>query len=578
MDSDRHMSPNYDHASIDQLKAKIDFRLKVEKTLGDISTYLVFSSAFEKALEYFLSEIADLFRIYMIDGVVICLFDEPANDEIMVLGWNSDRISNAGIDFNKFPIQNLLWLQKEIRGGLETYLPSGISNPEEAIEEQKYIEENEIQNLIAFPIFTPEYLAGMLILINVTNYHLWQEEDLRTLRMFADILGTSIFRKKTEETLSKSRDFLQSQVQRKTNDLIDEKKRIELILNTIKDGVLVLDEDGIVIIVNETAKEYFHQIFGKELFIGTNLILSEGNAFFTTARELFLSNFPQNISIEPKTGLHLQFVSAKGNYFDVSSIGTIIEFRDITPFVEFDNMRKQFVSTVSHELRTPITVINQSISNYEKYGDRLPEKTKSKLMEAISRNAILLHELIEDLLLVSRIDERRIKFHWQSYNIEKTIFEAITQLEPRAAAKDIEINLMIDIESTMIGDPNRMAQIFRIILDNGIKFSDDGGIINIKGIDSYRGKFNSEDKDGVLVQFDDNGMGISKEDLPKLFDRFFRSQKASHIPGTGLGLGIASDLIKMHKGEIFIESELNQGTSVYLFIPRLSPDQLKANK
>jgi signal transduction histidine kinase len=572
------MSPNYDHASIDQLKAKIDFRLKVEKTLGDISTYLVFSSAFEKALEYFLSEIADLFRIYMIDGVVICLFDEPANDEIMVLGWNSDRISNAGIDFNKFPIQNLLWLQKEIRGGLETYLPSGISNPEEAIEEQKYIEENEIQNLIAFPIFTPEYLAGMLILINVTNYHLWQEEDLRTLRMFADILGTSIFRKKTEETLSKSRDFLQSQVQRKTNDLIDEKKRIELILNTIKDGVLVLDEDGIVIIVNETAKEYFHQIFGKELFIGTNLILSEGNAFFTTARELFLSNFPQNISIEPKTGLHLQFVSAKGNYFDVSSIGTIIEFRDITPFVEFDNMRKQFVSTVSHELRTPITVINQSISNYEKYGDRLPEKTKSKLMEAISRNAILLHELIEDLLLVSRIDERRIKFHWQSYNIEKTIFEAITQLEPRAAAKDIEINLMIDIESTMIGDPNRMAQIFRIILDNGIKFSDDGGIINIKGIDSYRGKFNSEDKDGVLVQFDDNGMGISKEDLPKLFDRFFRSQKASHIPGTGLGLGIASDLIKMHKGEIFIESELNQGTSVYLFIPRLSPDQLKANK
>jgi signal transduction histidine kinase len=572
------MSPNYDHASIDQLKAKIDFRLKVEKTLGDISTYLVFSSAFEKALEYFLSEIADLFRIYMIDGVVICLFDEPANDEIMVLGWNSDRISNAGIDFNKFPIQNLLWLQKEIRGGLETYLPSGISNPEEAIEEQKYIEENEIQNLIAFPIFTPEYLAGMLILINVTNYHLWQEEDLRTLRMFADILGTSIFRKKTEETLSKSRDFLQSQVQRKTNDLIDEKKRIELILNTIKDGVLVLDEDGIVIIVNETAKEYFHQIFGKELFIGTNLILSEGNAFFTTARELFLSNFPQNISIEPKTGLHLQFVSAKGNYFDVSSIGTIIEFRDITPFVEFDNMRKQFVSTVSHELRTPITVINQSISNYEKYDDRLPEKTKSKLMEAISRNAILLHELIEDLLLVSRIDERRIKFHWQSYNIEKTIFEAITQLEPRAAAKDIEINLMIDIESTMIGDPNRMAQIFRIILDNGIKFSDDGGIINIKGIDSYRGKFNSEDKDGVLVQFDDNGMGISKEDLPKLFDRFFRSQKASHIPGTGLGLGIASDLIKMHKGEIFIESELNQGTSVYLFIPRLSPDQLKANK
>ena len=305
--------------------------------------------------------------------------------------------------------------------------------------------------------------------------------------------------------------------------------------------------------------------------------MSKSLGNFTTIRDLFLSKHPQEISIEPKTGLHLQFVSAKGNYSDESSIGTIIEFRDITPFVEFDNMRKQFVSTVSHELRTPITVINQSISNFEKYGDRLPENTKSKLMEAISRNAILLYELIEDLLLVSRIDERRVKFHWQTYNVKKTIFEVITQLEPRATAKELEIILDVNIETPLIGDPNRMAQIFRIILDNSIKYSNEGEKIQVTGLENYQGEYNPEKKEGVLVKFVDNGMGISNEDIPRLFDRFFRSQRVNHIPGTGLGLGIASDLIKMHKGKIFVESELNQGTSVYLFIPRLSTDQLKDN-
>ena len=97
----------------------------------------------------------------------------------------------------------------------------------------------------------------------------------------------------------------------------------------------------------------------------------------------------------------------------------------------------------------------------------------------------------------------------------------------------------------------------------------------LKGLENYQGKYNPENKEGILIQFADSGMGISKEDIPRLFDRFFRSQRVNHIPGTGLGLGIASDLIKMHKGQIFIESELNKGTSVHLFIPRLKSNQIK---
>ncbi len=565
---------SYENSLIKTLEEKIEFRLKVEKTIGDISTYLVFSSNFKMALKYYLSEIADLFHMYMVDGVLVCLFDEPTNDEIMVLGWNSDRISNRDDYFSTFPIYNFKWFQNEIREGHEIILAgnSGILSTGE--QERNYLEEKGVQSLIGFPIFTPEYLAGCIFILNITMAHTWQEEDLRSIRIFADILGTAIFRKKTEETLSKSRDFLQSQVQRKTQDLLDQKRRIELILNTITDGIIVLDDDGKVVIVNQTAKEYFRRIFKKEIIEGVNLILSEGNPFFSTIQKLFFSYFPQEISIEPMTGLFLQFGSAMGNYYDTSSIGTIIEFQDITPFVEFDNMRKQFVSTVSHELRTPITVINQSISNYEKYGNKLPDSTKSKLMEAISRNATLLHELIEDLLLVSRIDERRVKFHWKSYLLDEVILEVLTQLEPRAQSKSIEVHISNNIELPLVGDPNRMSQIFRIILDNSIKYSFEKGSILVTGIEKYKGKYNKENSEGVLVKISDKGMGISDDDLPRMFERFFRSQKVNHIPGTGLGLGIARDLIKMHKGDIFLESKLKYGTTVILFIPRLKEDQL----
>ncbi len=561
-----------EETSFEELEEKINFRLKVEKTIGDISTYLVFSSNFEMAIKYFLSEIAELYHFYLVDGAIVCLFDEPVNNQTLVLEWSSDRIKSKGINFKGFPIEDLIWFQNQIKEGQELIFHEEFEFPPEAEAEIDFLKKLGVEMLIAFPIFTPEYLAGAFILVNILNYHTWQEEDIRTIRLFADILGTTVFRKKTEETLSKSRDYLKMQVERKTKDLTIEKRKIELILNTIKDGVLVLDEAGKVILTNDISRKLYYQIFNQELIIGTNLVLSTGNLFYDTVKELFLSEDPKEISIEPKSGLHLQFVSAKGTYPELASIGTIIEFRDVTPFIEFDNMRKQFVSTVSHELRTPITVITQSINNYEKYGDQLPENTKAKLFSAISRNAKLLHELIEDLLLVSRIDERRVKFHWQDYDIEQVLSDVIAQMEPRAKAKSIKISKSIKVETTLFGDPKRMAQIFRIILDNSMKYSHTGNIITINGSDDYKGEYNTNGVNGIILQFSDTGIGISEEDLPKLFDRFFRSKRVSHISGTGLGLGIARELVHLHKGEIFIESRLNYGTNVIVFLPRLNKE------
>lgn len=568
----------FEKSHTDQLEERINFRLEVERTIGDISTYLVFSSNFKKAIEYYLSEITDLYHKYVVDGAVMFLFDEPVNEEILVLTWGDEKAKPHFMNFERFPIEELNWLQAETREGHEVILNDEFKFPEEAKAEQAFIKNIAIKTLISIPIFTPEYIAGGLILVNITQAHKWESDDILTLRLFADILGTAIFRKKTEERLSKSRDYLKQQVKRKTQDLATEKKRIELILNTIKDGIIVLDEDGKVTMVNDIAKRYYRRILNEELVLGTNLLLSGGHPFYETIGTLFRSHSSQEISIEPLKGLHLQFVSAKEQDPGLAPSGTIIEFRDITPFIEFDNIRKQFVSTVSHELRTPITVINQSINNYEKYGDKLPETTKTRLISAISRNARLLHELVEDLLLISRIDERRIKFHWEEYDVQQVLNEVIIQLEPRAQAKEIGVSTSINIDHSLFGDPKRIAQIFRIILDNSLKYSNSGDMIQIEGIDSYEGEYNKSGIEGILLKFSDTGIGISEEDLPKLFERFYRSKRVSHVSGTGLGLSIAYDLVKLHKGEIFIESTLGEGTTVFLFLPRLNEEILDEDR
>lgn len=557
------------------MKDEIKFRLKVEKIIGDISTYLVFSSDFNKAIDYFLSELASLYHEFMVDSFVVCLFDEPVNDEILIFAWNSERTLSHKKDFTKLPIKDLPWLKQELLDGREVILNRAFNSTNDIMKEKRFIEEFGIESLIGLPIFTPEYLAGALVIINLTNYYNWQEQEIRTLRIFTDILGTSIYRKKTAETLSKSRNYLKEQISRKTKDLLAEKKRIELILNTIKDGVIVLDIEGSITIINDTAKDYFFNILQKKIPEGSNLVLSTGHPIFDTIRDLFLSHELKEITIKAMKGMYLQFVSGGGKFPAISPFETIIEFRDVTRFIEFENMRKRFISTVSHELRTPITVINQSISNFERYRKRLPEETQIKLISSISRNAQLLHELIEDLLLVSRIDERKLKFNWQTYSPEQVLAETLDQLEPLRKLKEIKISISISDDLKLIGDPKRIAQIFRIILDNSLKYSNDGESIFIGASDSYKGLYNPQKKNGILMKFSDTGIGIHEEDLPKLFNRFFRSTLVHHVSGSGLGLGIAKELIKLHDGDIFVESKFGEGTTVFLFIPKLSKEKIE---
>ena len=200
-------------------------------------------------------------------------------------------------------------------------------------------------------------------------------------------------------------------------------------------------------------------------------------------------------------------------------------------------------------------------------------------MDTMSLNADLLSTMVEDLLTISRIEEKRFKLEWKKYNIYEVCAQVLSQLEPKRSEKKVFITYNIDEDINLYGDAQKIAQVFRIIIDNAIKYIPRECSLHIKAQAHYTGKYNQTAKDGVLIQFIDDGNGIPEDELPYIFERFFRSRQVSDIPGTGLGLPIAKELVQLHEGEIFVESLINEGATFSIFLPNIkNSPQIKKNE
>ncbi len=243
--------------------------------------------------------------------------------------------------------------------------------------------------------------------------------------------------------------------------------------------------------------------------------------------------------------------------------------KNISKRKQVERELEQFVSTVSHELRTPISVLIMSLDYLSNYKDYVTQETYDKLQEGIKKNIYLLRDLVEDILTLSRIDEKKTELEWEEYHPYDIFTEIIDLMKPIAREKNIAVEVSIDQNISLNGDPKKIDQIYRIFIDNAIKYSKSDSTIEIKAIDNYIGDFNKDNQKGVLIQFKDNGIGILNEELPHIFERFFRSEQVTDIPGTGLGLSIAERLIELHSGSVYVESEYEKGSTFSLFFPKI---------
>ena len=223
---------------------------------------------------------------------------------------------------------------------------------------------------------------------------------------------------------------------------------------------------------------------------------------------------------------------------------------------ETERMKNEFISTVSHELRTPLTAIKG-------WGETIKiahndEELINKGLDVIVNESERLTDLVEELLDFSRMESGKLSLKTSQIDIVKELTEVLEVFESRSSREGIDLVIDIPFKSIMInGDKNRLKQSFVNIIDNSFKYTSKGGYVNVKL------RVNNS---SVFVSINDNGCGISKHDLPKIREKFYKANNSAR--GSGIGLAVTDEIIKLHNGEMFIESEIGIGTTVSIILPR----------
>ena len=342
----------------------------------------------------------------------------------------------------------------------------------------------------------------------------------------------------------------------KIKEITNQKKQIETILLHLADGIIAFNMKGEIILINPAAKKLlsiapedntFEDIFKKfEIEINMEKIIYLEN---WTSTE-------QRIKVEDKY-INVFFAPFKNE--DDRPNGVIAVVQDITEHVKLDNMRKEFIADVSHELKTPITSIMG-------YADTLLEgeydkETQEKFLNVIATEARRMAKLVTDLLTLSRYDNNKKKTQKEEFDLGDLVKKCQDKLGIEIKKKNHIVNCFVTADVPPVyADKYDIERVVLNILTNSIKYTPDGGEIKI-----YVGFVYND----AYIKVFDNGIGIPEEDLTRIFERFYRVDKARtrEMGGTGLGLSIAKEILDKNGGSIDIKSVVGQGTEVVIRIP-----------
>lgn len=345
------------------------------------------------------------------------------------------------------------------------------------------------------------------------------------------------------------------------SEISNEKSKLETILKYMADGLIAVNLDGQIIHANVAAmnmlkiseddikNEHFDVIMGK---------YSRSLTLTAMKRKSTKWEGYENFDFENST-----FFVRYARFMDENDqdVGIILMIQDITERQKLENMQKEFVANVSHELKTPLTTIKSYTETLLDGGISDLETTRG-FLSVVDDEADRMSRLVRDLLQLSRLDYNREKWNKRNNDIIGIIKNVIKKIEFVAKGKEHQISALFD-ESDSIkvySDKDKIEQVLLNILSNAIKYTQEGGHISIDA---------NEAAEDVIIVITDDGMGIPENEISRIFERFYRVDKARSraMGGTGLGLSIAKQIIEEHKGSIKVESSEGIGTKVTLMLP-----------
>lgn len=322
----------------------------------------------------------------------------------------------------------------------------------------------------------------------------------------------------------------------------------KIFLDSVDIPILILDKSSLkkIIYSNYLIEKTFQIDKNQELY---NNFFLDNNLVKHIDYHLF--NFPlhQEIEIDERF-----FILKSTKIYDY----IFLFFNDISLIKKNDMIKRRYVDSISHELKTPLTNI---LLYTEKLQNCLDDNSKESL-KVIYSNAQVLKKLIDDILVLSKLDSHELLITPSKIKLRSMIVDIMKELMPLANSNNIDIEILVPSDLKFCGDKKLLHRALKNLIENGIKYNNSGGIVTIKG---------HLEKNTIVICINDDGIGIEKKDISYLFNRFFRADegrtKGNTKDGTGLGLSIVKNVINQHKGIIEVNSEIGKGSNFKIILP-----------
>jgi signal transduction histidine kinase len=409
--------------------------------------------------------------------------------------------------------------------------------PAAAVAERAYWQQRGVWSLIIVPVHSAGALIGGMGFESRNPERIWRERDPQLLRAVAELIGNALERQKAETALRQA-----------VADAQAGQDRIATILRSVADGLLVADGQGRIILANRGAEKLL-KIRRKRLL------------------ESALTDLAPELS---RSGRHtFDFCAPDGRILEVRSAplrrrkgggGTVVLLRDISRAREVERLKNEFVATAAHELRTPLTSI-QGFAEILLLKEELGSEERHELLAIIHEQAAALAEIISDLLDISRIEAG------EGMTIRKEVCalpDLVRQSLARISGGRHDFRLDIPEEAAVVvADRGKLRQVLDNLLGNAVKYSPEGGNITISA---------RRVPEGTEIAVQDHGIGMSGEQLRRIFDKFYRGDTSNAAPpGIGLGMSIVRHIVQAHDGHIEVHSAPGHGTKVLVTLPGLPP-------
>ncbi|HMG04915.1 MAG TPA: ATP-binding protein [Chthoniobacterales bacterium] len=337
---------------------------------------------------------------------------------------------------------------------------------------------------------------------------------------------------------------------------------VQAVFGAMLDGLVVVDDLRRVRLMNRE----FRRVFGLEDNVAgeTLLELIRHASIDRLVMEAIRSRQPQRESIQMSRG------ASESREMEVSAVplgensaqleGAVVLFRDVTQLRQMENMRREFVANVSHELRTPLSIFRGYLETLLDDPQQPPGELL-RILEIMERHSDRLNALVEDVLSLARLESPGAELDLSEVDLPALLHAIMRDWEKRFAAKELKSHLNFPGNLPRLkADESRLQEVIYNLLDNAVKYSEPGGTVSLRAV---------VDGDRVRISVADQGIGIRSSDLPRIFERFYRADKArsGELVGTGLGLSIVKHIVQLHGGTVEAESELGKGTTISVLLP-----------